>query len=67
MQPQQSTSAPGVDTLSHPRELRTTEHIQIAVSALGLRISEQIQASDTALLAQLQRLKGSNVPTNQQY
>jgi hypothetical protein len=42
MQLEQSTSAPGVDALLSLREHRTSEHIQIAVSALELRISVQI-------------------------
>jgi hypothetical protein len=67
MQPEQSTCAPGVDALPSVHEQRTSEHIQIAVSALELRISEQIQASsNTALLAHLQRLTCPHVPTNQQ-
>jgi hypothetical protein len=51
MQREQSTFAPGVDALSLVTERRNSEHIQIAVSTLELRISEQIQASNTALLA----------------
>jgi hypothetical protein len=64
MQHEQSTSAHGVDTLPHATEHRNTEHIQIPVSALELRSFEEIQASNTALLAQLRRLIGSTVPTN---
>jgi hypothetical protein len=37
-----------------------------SVSALELRISEQIRASSTALLAQLHRLTCPHLPTNQQ-
>jgi hypothetical protein len=55
MQHEQSTSAPGFDALPPVTEHRTSEHIQIAVSALELWISEHIQASNTGLLAQLQR------------
>jgi hypothetical protein len=50
---EQSTSAHGVDALSSTNEHRTTEDIQIAVSALEFRISEQIYASNTALLAHI--------------
>jgi hypothetical protein len=53
MQFEQSTSAHEVDTLPPVSEQRTTEHIQIEVSALELWISEQIQASNTALFSQL--------------
>jgi hypothetical protein len=66
MQLKQYTAAPRVDALPAPSEQRTTEHIQIAVSSLELRISELSEASDTALLAQLQHLTASNVPTNRQ-
>jgi hypothetical protein len=66
MQRKQSTSAPGVDTLSHVTEHHTSEHIQIAVSVLELRISEQVHTSSTALHAQLQRLTCPRMPTNQQ-
>jgi hypothetical protein len=65
MQSKQSTSAHGVDALPSPNELRTTEQIQIAVSALELRIFEQIHAPNTALLAHLRRLTCSIVPVNQ--
>jgi hypothetical protein len=65
MQPDQSTSVPGVGALPPVTKQRTSEHIQIAVSALELRISEQIQASNTALIAQLQPLTCPHVPTNQ--
>jgi hypothetical protein len=66
MQHAQSTSAPRVDALPSASEQHTTQQIQIAVSALELRISEHIQASSTALLAQLQRFTCPNVPTSQQ-
>jgi hypothetical protein len=51
MQSEPSPSVPGVDTLTFVIEERTSEHIRSALSALELRISEQIQASNTALLA----------------
>jgi hypothetical protein len=41
MEPKESPSAHGVDALPSTNEQRTTEHTQIAVSALELRISEQ--------------------------
>jgi hypothetical protein len=63
MQSEQSTVVPGFDALPSVHEHRTSEHIQIAVSALELRISEQIQASNTPLPAQLQRLTSPAVPT----
>jgi hypothetical protein len=66
MQHEKSTSAPGVGALPSVNEQRTSEHIQ-KVSALKLRISEQIQASNTTLLAQIQRLTCPLVPTNQQH
>jgi hypothetical protein len=65
MQPEQSTSAPGVDALPPVTEKRFSENIQIVVSLLELRISEHLQASNTALLAQLQPLSCPLVPTNQ--
>jgi hypothetical protein len=52
--------------VTHVTEQRTSEHIQIAISTLELRISEHIQVSNTALLAQLQRLTCPHVPSNQQ-
>jgi hypothetical protein len=67
MQHEQSTSARGVDALPNACEQRTTKHIQTAVSALELRISEHTHASNTALLTPLQRLTCSTVPTNQQH
>jgi hypothetical protein len=54
MQHEQSTSAPRFDALPPITEHRTSEHIQIAVTALELWISEHIQTSNTGLLAQLQ-------------
>jgi hypothetical protein len=66
MQPEPSSSAPGVDTLPFAIEQRTSKQIQSAVSALDLRLAEQIQASNTALLAQLERLTSLPVLTNQQ-
>jgi hypothetical protein len=65
MQPEPSSSAPGVDTLPYVIEQRTSEQIQSAVSALELRLAEQIQASNTALLALLERLTGPPVLPNQ--
>jgi len=66
MQPEPSSSAPGVDPLPSVIEQRTSEQIQSAVSALELRLAEQIQASNTALLAQLERLTGPTELPNQQ-
>jgi hypothetical protein len=66
MQPEPSSSAPGVDTLPSLIEQRISKHIQSAVSALELRLAKQIQASNTALLAQLERLTCPHVLTNQQ-
>jgi hypothetical protein len=66
MQPEPSSSAPGVDTLPPLNEQRTSEKIQSAVSALGIRLAEQIQASNTALLAELERLTCPPVLPNQQ-
>jgi uncharacterized protein YifE (UPF0438 family) len=65
MQPEPSSSAPGVDTLPSIIEQRTSEQIQSAVAALELRLAAQIQASITALLAQLERLTSPPVLTNQ--
>jgi hypothetical protein len=48
MQHEPSSSVPGVDTPPSVIEQRTFEQIQSAVSALELRLSEQIQASSTA-------------------
>jgi hypothetical protein len=50
MEHEGSTSAHGVDALFSASEQRTTEHIQIVVSALERRIYDQINASNTALL-----------------
>jgi hypothetical protein len=66
MQPGQSTSAPGLGAQPTSNEQRTTEHIQTTLSALELWISEHVQTSNTALLAELQRLTCSNAPTNRQ-
>jgi hypothetical protein len=66
MQPEPSSFAPGVDTLPSVIEQRTSEQTQSAVSALELRLTEQIHASNTALLAQLERLTSPHVLTNQQ-
>jgi hypothetical protein len=64
MQHKPFSSAPGVDTLPSLIEQRTSEHIQSAVSALELRLAEQIPAFNTALLAQLERLTGPLMLTN---
>ena len=65
MQPEKRTSALGVDPPPDAIERHTTEHMEIAVSALELRLSSHIQASNTVSLAQLQCLTCSTVPTNQ--
>jgi hypothetical protein len=67
MQHEPSSSAPGVDPLPSVIKHCTSEEIQSAVSALELRLAEQIQASNTALLARLERLTGPSVLPNQQH
>jgi hypothetical protein len=66
MQLEQPTSAHAVDALPHVSEKRASEQVQIVVSALELQISEQVHGSNTALLAQLQRLAQPHVPNQHQ-